>query len=88
MNAELCKKALMKIGNPNILINMVSKRVRQLNSGGARSRPLVEDAANLGASDIVLREIIEDKLGYEEPVSPDALVEAAPHGRKRRKAST
>src|ERR1035437_5473200 len=33
MNAELCKKALEKIGSPNVLINMVSRRVRQLTAG-------------------------------------------------------
>ena len=52
MNAELTKRALEKVGNPNILINLISRRVRQLNSGaGAISRPLVADVANLGAAD-------------------------------------
>jgi hypothetical protein len=31
MNPEFLKKALEKIGNPNILVNFVSRRVRQLN---------------------------------------------------------
>jgi hypothetical protein len=49
MNAELIKKALEKVGNPNILVNLVSRRVRQLNAGGgAISRPLVADTGNLG----------------------------------------
>ena len=53
MNAELCKKALEKVGNPNVLINLISRRVRQLNSGGGGlSRPLVMDYTNLGAADI------------------------------------
>ena len=66
MNAELTKKALEKVGNPNVLVNLVSRRVRQLNSGsGALSRPLVSDTGNLGAADIALLEIIEDKIGFE-----------------------
>jgi hypothetical protein len=30
MNAELCKKAVEKVGNPNVLVNLISRRVRQL----------------------------------------------------------
>ena len=68
MNAELTKKALEKVGNPNVLVNLISRRVRQLNSGvGAMSRPLVTDIANLGAADIALLEIIEGKIGFEMP---------------------
>ena len=68
MNAELAKKALEKVGNPNVLVNLVSRRVRQLTSGsGALSRPLVSDTANLGAADIALLEIIEEKIGFEMP---------------------
>ena len=40
LNAELTRKALEKVGNPNVLVNLISRRVRQLNSGaGALSRP-------------------------------------------------
>ena len=47
MNAELIKKALEKVGNPNILVNLISRRVRQLNAGGgAISRPLVADTGS------------------------------------------
>jgi DNA-directed RNA polymerase subunit omega len=68
LNAELTKKALEKVGNPNVLINLISRRVRQLNSGaGAMSRPLVTDIGNLGAADIALLEIIEGKIGFEMP---------------------
>jgi DNA-directed RNA polymerase subunit omega len=83
VNAELCRKALDKVGNPNILVNLVSRRVRQLNSGaGGLSRPLVADANHLGAADIALREIIEDKMGWELP-EPIALVRPAPKKRKK-----
>lgn len=83
MNSELCKTALAKVGNPNVLINLVSRRVRQLNSaGGAGSRPLLNDIAGHGAADIALREIIEDKMGWENPEDLQ-LVEAAPKKRRR-----
>lgn len=68
MNAELAKKALEKVGNPNVLVNIVSRRVRQLTTGsGPYSRPLVLDCANMGAADIALSEVIEDKIGFEMP---------------------
>lgn len=68
MNAEFVKKALEKVGNPNVLVNLISRRVRQLTSGaGKLSRPLVADTGNLGVADIALLEIIEDKIGFEMP---------------------
>jgi DNA-directed RNA polymerase subunit omega len=68
MNGELVKQALEKVPNPYVLINLVSRRVRQLNAGaGEISRPLVGETANLGMADIALREIIEDKMGFEMP---------------------
>ncbi|MGB7768671.1 MAG: DNA-directed RNA polymerase subunit omega [Verrucomicrobiia bacterium] len=83
MNAELCKKAAEKVGNPNVLVNLISRRVRQLNSGGGGlSRPLVDHATNLGVADIALREILEEKIGWELP----ELVELErPQTKKRRK---
>lgn len=67
MNAELTRKALEKVGNPNVLVNIVSRRVRQLNglSGGSPARPLISETAGLGAADIALLEIAEGKLGWE-----------------------
>ena len=67
MNADLTKKALEKVGNPNVLVNLVSRRVRQLNglSGGAPARPLISETAGLGAADIALLEIAEGKLGWD-----------------------
>ena len=83
LNAELARKALEKVGNPNVLVNLISRRVRQLNSGsGALSRPLVAETGNMGAADIALLEIIEDKVGFEMP----ELVELTrPVGKKRKK---
>jgi DNA-directed RNA polymerase subunit omega len=83
LNAELTKKALEKVGNPNVLVNLVSRRVRQLNSGaGATSRPLIEASPTMGVADIALTEIIEDKIGFEMP----ELVELTrPTAKKRAK---
>ena len=83
MNALLVKKALEKVVNPNVLVNLVSRRVRQLNSGGGGgSRPLVLDVGNLGAADIALREIIEDKIGFE---LPELLALTRPSGKNRKR---
>ena len=72
-----------KVGNPNVLVNLVSRRVRQLTSGGgAMSRPLITDVANLGAADIALMEIIEEKIGFE---MPEIVELTRPVGKKRKK---
>ncbi|MHB1308891.1 MAG: DNA-directed RNA polymerase subunit omega [Limisphaerales bacterium] len=66
MNSELCKQALEIVGNPNILVNLVSRRVRQLNSGGGgQNRPLVSVTEPLGAADMALLEIVEGKITWE-----------------------
>ena len=83
LNAEFCKKALEKVGNPNVLVNIISRRVRQLNSGsGGLSRPLVAEAHTMSASDVALLEIIEGKMGWDLP-EPVELVRPAPKKRKR-----
>ena len=83
LNAELTKKALEKVGNPNVLINLISRRVRQLNSGaGAMSRPLLSDVGNMGAADIALSEIIEGKIGFE---MPEPVELTRPSAKKRAK---
>ena len=85
LNAEYCKKALEKVGNPNVLINLVSRRVRQLNSGGgASSRAMLLDTTGLGAADIALLEIIEDKMGWELP-PPSEADKPTPSSKKRKK---
>ena len=57
---------LKTINDPNILINVVSRRVKQLRRG---SRPLVESLEKLSPEDIALREVIEGKISYELMVS-------------------
>jgi DNA-directed RNA polymerase subunit omega len=85
MNAALVKQALEKVLNADILVNLVSRRVHQLNSGGqGTSRPLVVNIANLSAADIALREIIEGKMGFEMPALVP-LVRPTGKGRNRPK---
>jgi len=62
MKPELVKAASDVIQNQQILINMVSRRVRQLTIG---HRPLVEYVPGLGHADIALSEIANGKLTFE-----------------------
>ena len=83
MNAELCRLAAEKVGNPNVLVNLISRRVRQLNAGGGGlSRPLVNVPASMGLADIALTEILEGKMGWEVPEETAAV---RPASKKRRK---
>ncbi len=62
MRDDYIKLALGKILDPNILINVVSRRVKQLKRG---NRPWVESLEKLAPEDTALREIIEEKIGFE-----------------------
>ena len=63
MNVRLLNKAQEKVPNVPILINMISRRVRQLNRG---IRPLVKpDQACWEPIDLALREVGEDKMTSE-----------------------
>lgn len=83
MNAALVQQALAKVLNANVLVNMISRRVRQLNSGaGGNCRPLVGEIGHLGAADIALREIIEDKMDFD---MPELVVLTRPTGKNRKR---
>ena len=73
MKAELIKSASEVITNQQILVNMVSRRVRQLSIG---HRPLVEHAPGLGAADIALTEIANGKLTFESTFGQNGTAEA------------
>ena len=62
MRDDYIKDALKSINDPNVLINVVSRRVKQLKRG---NRPLVESLEKLSPEDIALREIIEGKISFE-----------------------
>ncbi len=75
MQSLLLEEAFKLIPDQQKLINIVSKRVRQLSQG---HRPLVVTTPRMVYSDIALRELIDGKLGFREaPVTgadgiPDA----------------
>ena len=62
MRDEYIREAQKTIPDPNILINVISRRVKQLRRG---SRPLVESLEKLSPEDIALREVIEGKISFE-----------------------
>jgi DNA-directed RNA polymerase subunit omega len=62
MRDDYLYAATKVISDPYILVNVVSRRVKQLRRG---SRPLVESLEKLSAEDVALREISEGKISYE-----------------------
>ena len=62
MRDDYLQSALKIIDDPNILVNVVSRRVKQLKRG---NRPLIESLEKLSAEDTALREIAEGKITYE-----------------------
>jgi DNA-directed RNA polymerase subunit omega len=62
MKTHLIDEAAKVIGNKQQLINMVSKRLRELSAG---SRPMIEVDLQMGLADIALAEIAAGKLTAE-----------------------
>jgi len=63
MKSDLLDKASEIVTDPLVLINLVSQRVRQLNSGRS---PLIPTRPSMGVADIALQEIIEGKIKLVE----------------------
>lgn len=59
MKSSLVDKAALIVTDPQVLVNIVSQRVRQLNSGRS---PLINALPSMGSADIALTEIIEGKI--------------------------
>lgn len=74
MRDDYVHAALKVIEDPNVLINVVSRRVKQLKRG---NRPLVESLEKLLPEDKALREIIERKIGFEL-ATPEELARPQP----------
>ena len=72
MKADLVQAASEVITNQQILVNMVSRRVRQLTLG---HRPLVEFTPGLGEADIALTEIARGKLTFESTFGQNGTAE-------------
>jgi DNA-directed RNA polymerase subunit omega len=62
MRDEYLQEARKIISDPYILVNVISRRVKQLRRG---SRPLVESLEKLAPEDIAMREIIEGRISYK-----------------------
>ena len=62
MKVELIEEAKERVPSVHVLVNMVSKRVRQLNNG---DRPLVKPQFDDENTDVAMREIAEGKLVAE-----------------------
>jgi len=59
---DYLRDASAVIPDSALLINVISRRVKQLRRG---NRPLVESLEKLSLEDIALREVIEGKISYE-----------------------
>ena len=68
MNTELVEKALEVVTDEPLLINLVSKRVQQLNNGRS---PLITVVERMGTADIALTEIIEGKIEIDDGESTE-----------------
>ena len=75
MRNDYLQNALLVITDPNILVNVVSRRVKQLRQG---HRPLVESLEKLSAEDTALREISEGRITYELPSAAEMALVAKP----------
>ncbi|OYV47947.1 MAG: DNA-directed RNA polymerase subunit omega [Verrucomicrobia bacterium 21-51-4] len=64
MREDYLRKAQTIITDPNILINVVSSRVKQLRDG---AKPMIESLERLDLEDVAMRELIEGKLRYSVP---------------------
>lgn len=73
MRDDYLQSALKRIDDPTILVNVVSRRVKQLKRG---NRPLVVSLEKLSLEDTALREIAEGKITYEV-ATPEELVKSA-----------
>jgi DNA-directed RNA polymerase subunit omega len=62
MRDDYLQSALKVIDDPTVLVNVVSRRVKQLKRG---NRPLVVSLEKLSAEDTALREIAEGKITFE-----------------------
>ncbi len=75
-NAVFVQEALNIVQVPEVLVNVISRRVRQLGQG---ARPLVEVHPRWTLMEIALREIADKKLTFEliDPVVAEAAAAEA-----------
>ncbi len=71
MKVELIEKAAQIVGDNQLLVNIVSKRVQQLNQG---ADPYVPTTPEMGSGDIALTEIVEGKIMWREADDDTPLI--------------
>ena len=74
MKVELIEKAAQIVGDNQLLANIVSKRVQQLNQG---SDPYVPTTPEMGSGDIALTEIVEGKIMWREAGDEESHISGA-----------
>jgi DNA-directed RNA polymerase subunit omega len=72
INTKLLEQAQQKVPSPELLINIVTRRVRQLAQG---HRPMVQTEPRMEYPDIALKEIVEGKLSFEVEETAEATEE-------------
>ena len=75
MKSKYLEPAQQRVPNPELLINLVSRRVRQLVQG---HRPITQTDPRMDFSEIALKEISEGKLSYEVGAEGEIIPEAPP----------
>src|ERR1051326_3626474 len=83
MTSTLLEEAFKVIPSQQLLVNVVSKRVRQLTAG---HRPMVEAGPRMGFSGIALKEIVEGKRRDEAPAGEPGAGKNNPPPRAARPA--
>ncbi|HLA48421.1 MAG: DNA-directed RNA polymerase subunit omega [Nitrospinae bacterium RIFCSPLOWO2_12_39_16] len=80
-NPNYYSLALKKIPKRYLLVNILSRRMRQLQKG---SEPLVqiEEGNSISNADIALKEIVEEKLVINEPEVPEVKRKKSPRKSK------
>ena len=77
MKSKYLESAQQRIPNPELLVNLVSRRVRQLAQG---HRPITQTDARMDFAEIALKEITEGKVTYEligeHEVAPESIPNA------------
>lgn len=84
MRHAYVQDALKQIKSPEILVNIVSRRCRQLGQG---ARPMVEVHPKWTFMDVALREIADGKLTYELISEEEAEQEKPARKTARRRRS-
>jgi DNA-directed RNA polymerase subunit omega len=81
MNSIFLSQALKTVKNPNILVNMISQRVRQLGQG---HKALVAADSRMSFMDVALKEIADGKITFEAE-DPSVFEPGDSKGKKKKK---